>query len=211
MSKCGTNPKVIKSQERKAQQKDQRKHQEEEELTNEYWKDTEKHAIAKHSRKQEQDDKKHRELARKQENKQLIEEEEKKFASNKQAKQKKPSKFTPQNQRNAYIATLKKAQLLEEQQKQQNQDIQLNMDRDINPNHAADEEVVATTIDQETVEKHPEKRMKASWNAFLEKKYSSYQSMYPALNRGQIVEHMQKEWKNSPKNPMNQPHRAYNS
>jgi hypothetical protein len=42
-------------------------------------------------------------------------------------------------------------------------------------------------------DKHPEKRMKAAWNAFMEKKLPEYKAEYPNFKRAQLIDMIQKE------------------
>jgi hypothetical protein len=51
-------------------------------------------------------------------------------------------------------------------------------------------------------DKHPEKRMRAAWNSFLDKQMAIYRSAYPSLKRQQLINLMQKEFKKSPENPV---------
>jgi hypothetical protein len=52
------------------------------------------------------------------------------------------------------------------------------------------------------VDKHPEKRMKAAWNAFLDKKLPEYKSQYPNFTRNKLIDMIQKEFKKSTENPV---------
>lgn len=49
---------------------------------------------------------------------------------------------------------------------------------------------------------HPEKRMKAAWTAFFERKLDEYKREYPNLKRSQYVQMIQKEFKTSMDNPV---------
>ncbi len=42
-------------------------------------------------------------------------------------------------------------------------------------------------------DKHPEKRMKAAWTAFLEKNLPEYKAEYPNAKRSQLIDMIQKE------------------
>lgn len=51
-------------------------------------------------------------------------------------------------------------------------------------------------------DKHPEKRMRAAWNAFLEKNLPLYRTLYPGSKRAQLINFIQKDFKKSPENPV---------
>lgn len=51
-------------------------------------------------------------------------------------------------------------------------------------------------------DKHPEKRMRAAWNAFLEKQLPIYKIGYPSMKRNQLIHMIQKDFKKSPENPV---------
>ncbi|KAJ3104283.1 hypothetical protein HDU97_009359 [Phlyctochytrium planicorne] len=61
------------------------------------------------------------------------------------------------------------------------------------------------------VEKHPEKRMKSAWAAFEEREMVILKEENPGLRLSQLKQLLQKKWKKSPENPMNQVTAAYNS
>ncbi|KAJ3196823.1 hypothetical protein HK101_007543 [Irineochytrium annulatum] len=54
------------------------------------------------------------------------------------------------------------------------------------------------------VEKHPEKRMKSAWAAFEEREMPLLKEENPNLRLSQLKQMLQKKWKKSPENPMNQ-------
>ena len=51
-------------------------------------------------------------------------------------------------------------------------------------------------------DKHPEKRMRAAWNAYFEKQLPIYKAEYPSFKRNQLINMIQKEFKKSPENPV---------
>ncbi|KAJ3113429.1 hypothetical protein HDU96_003402 [Phlyctochytrium bullatum] len=61
------------------------------------------------------------------------------------------------------------------------------------------------------VEKHPEKRMKSAWAAFEEREMPILKAENPHLRLSQMKQLLQKKWKKSPENPMNQVAAAYNA
>ena len=54
------------------------------------------------------------------------------------------------------------------------------------------------------VDMHPEKRVKAAWNAFEQGRISQLRAENPSLRLSQIRQMLRKEWQKSPLNPLNQ-------
>ena len=111
-------------------------------------------------------------------------------------------------------------ELLKEHDKKENENPidEINVDEPyINPNYGKLEKktkdgisiIEASGIDNalqemklEDYDKHPEKRMRAAWNAFFEKQLPIYKENYPNLKRQQYINMIQKEFKTSPDNPV---------
>jgi Coiled-coil domain-containing protein 124 /Oxs1 len=74
-----------------------------------------------------------------------------------------------------------------------------------------DEVIDATGIDDilkqtdsknQSIDMHPEKRMKAAWANFVEEEMPKYRKENPSLKRSQILQIMSKEWQTHPNNPI---------
>lgn len=61
------------------------------------------------------------------------------------------------------------------------------------------------------VERHPERRAKSAYKAFVESEMPGLKEEFPGLRERQYKQKLQKMWKRSPDNPMNQEHVAYNA
>ncbi|RKO93678.1 DUF1014-domain-containing protein, partial [Blyttiomyces helicus] len=61
------------------------------------------------------------------------------------------------------------------------------------------------------IERHPEKRQKSAWAAFEEREMAIAKAESPGLRLSQYKALLQKKWKKSPENPMNQEQVAYNT
>ena len=61
-----------------------------------------------------------------------------------------------------------------------------------------------------SVEKHPERRMKAAFCVFEAREIPILRAENPSLKHSQILELLYKMWKKSPENPFNQLHVAHN-
>ena len=55
-----------------------------------------------------------------------------------------------------------------------------------------------------SIDRHPEKRVKSAYKEFEEKRYPDVKADNPTLKHSQIKQILQKEWKKSPQNPLNQ-------
>ncbi|KAJ3210027.1 hypothetical protein HDU67_005710 [Dinochytrium kinnereticum] len=71
--------------------------------------------------------------------------------------------------------------------------------------------VTPVQVNKGLVEKHPEKRMKSAWAAFEEREMPILKEENPGLRLSQLKQMLQKKWKKSPENPMNQAAVAYNA
>ena len=60
------------------------------------------------------------------------------------------------------------------------------------------------------LDRHPERRQKAKYNAFEEKRLPQLMQQNPGLRRTQLKQLLRKEWKKSPENPMNQDSLPFN-
>ncbi len=113
--------------------------------------------------------------------------------------------------------TLKR--LLEQNKDQKKEDIEeIDVEKEfVNPNFNQNEKynekgqeiIDVTGVDEALTElslteidKHPEKRLKAAWNAYFETQLPIFKAEYPNAKRSQLIEMIQKEFKKSPDNPV---------
>ena len=66
-------------------------------------------------------------------------------------------------------------------------------------------------VDSVKLDRHPERRMKAAFTAFEERMLPILKQDNPSLRLSQLKELLQKEWKKSPDNPLNQENVSYNA
>jgi len=57
--------------------------------------------------------------------------------------------------------------------------------------------------EKDTVDRHPEKRMKAAYAEFEERELPKLKAENPSLRLSQLKQILRKEWQKSPDNPMN--------
>ena len=67
------------------------------------------------------------------------------------------------------------------------------------------------SADSSKVDRHPERRFKAAYAAFEEKRLPEVEQEQPGLRRNQRVEVVRKEFEKSPDNPFNQVRAAYDA
>ncbi|KAJ3278263.1 hypothetical protein HK104_002515 [Borealophlyctis nickersoniae] len=61
------------------------------------------------------------------------------------------------------------------------------------------------------IERHPEKRVKSAWAVFEEREMPRLKAENPTLRHTQLKQMLQKMWKKSPENPMNQQAVSYDT
>jgi hypothetical protein len=61
------------------------------------------------------------------------------------------------------------------------------------------------------LDRHPEKRLKAAYNAFEESNLPRLKLENPNLRLSQLKQLLKKDWMKSPENPLNQRTISYNS
>lgn len=73
-----------------------------------------------------------------------------------------------------------------------------------------EEAIAALSVKQPEVDHHPEKRMKAAYQAFEDFNLPMLKAENPNLRLSQLKQLLKKEWMKSPENPLNQAHAAFN-
>lgn len=68
-----------------------------------------------------------------------------------------------------------------------------------------------SSVGEDKTDRHPEKRMKAAFNAFEEANMERLKQENPNLRLSQLKQLLKKEWMKSPENPMNQRTASYNT
>lgn len=76
--------------------------------------------------------------------------------------------------------------------------------------HGIDDFIKQDKLKEMENDRHPERRMKAAWNAYIEENFEKYRKENPGLRRNQILERLHKEFEKDPLNPMNASKKSYN-
>lgn len=173
------------------------------------WKDDKNPLKKKLEKQKAEEEKKRLKAERELDKKQQLNNEYKTIKSKKEKKgqgKKKVSRYQIQQNRMKYLQNLMKI----------NEDSKVvpvnNRPLEKNTNHE-DHGVMVDGVDDalnflegndKKVDRHPEKRRKAAWHVYQERRYAEIKAECPTLKRSQINERIFKEWQKSPENPMNQ-------
>jgi len=212
--KINSNPKAVEARERKEGVKREKQEKERKAKEDAQWVETDKHILGKEERKKQQEDKKNQEAERKKAARELLAREEAELNKS-YGKTLPPAKVTQ-----AEIARRKQIEELaakkrEEEEKEEEQEIEENINRIIaleRAEHGANY-LEARSVDDAlgrlstatgTPDKHPEKRLKATYAAFEEKNLPDVRAENPTLKLSQLKELLWKQWQKAPENPLNQ-------
>ncbi|XP_072924628.1 coiled-coil domain-containing protein 124 [Hemitrygon akajei] len=213
----GENSKSAAARARKAELKAAADAKLQRELEDAYWKDDDKHVMRKEQRKVEKEKKRMEVLERKKEIQRLLDEE---GSSVKPKVSKSP---TPVKITRAQIeATVKKEnvrQATEEVKEKPMSHLEVPLEENVNRILPNEDDIDARTIEDaiaalsttETVDHHPERRLRAAYTAFEDANMPRMKKENPNMRLSQLKQMLKKEWMKSPDNPMNQLHAAYNT
>jgi len=178
------------------------------------WAETDKDVLKKQQRKKEGEEKKLQEIQRRQQLKQLAVQEEqeleKKYGKPKESK---ITRAELQKQREIEALSQKKA---DEKAKKENDKIEENINRVIAEEknlYGAENYIEARSVEDavgsmsvldDKADRHPEKRLKASYLAYEEKSLPLLREENPSLKLSQLKEMIWKSWQKAPENPLNQ-------
>merc|ERR1712106_508001 len=216
MGKISTNPKSLESRERKATAAADSKAAKVKAKEDAFWHDDDKTKDKKDQRANDAVDKREAELARKKANKEAYEEE---MATLTSKPKKKKGNENANKVTRAMILQAQMAQMEKGKKKKSNKNvivpepepavpIEENLNKlDIHDGAQTVDEAIdmLTSSSGSKQDRHPEKRLKATFAKFEEERYESVKSENPSLKRSQLKEIIWKEWQKSPQNPMNQP------
>jgi len=211
--KFGNNTKAQEARERKETVKKEKQEKEKKAKEDALWTETDKHVLSKEQRKKEQEDKKRQELERKKAAREALEREEQELKKA-YAKNQPPPKITQ-----AEIARTREIEeIAARQRKEQEDKREIEIEENINRVIALERANLGTAyIEARTVDdvighmgaivspdKHPEKRVKATYAAYEEKNLPQFREENPTLKLSQLKELIWKQWQKSPENPINQ-------
>ncbi|GFS95408.1 coiled-coil domain-containing protein 124-B [Nephila pilipes] len=200
--KFGGNTKALEARERKEAVKYAEKEKKEREAEEALWKDDDKHLLRKQQRKEGKEKKKQEQQEKKLLSKMVYEEEMNSI---------KPVKATPTKVTRADIAnrveksvTASKSekQLMHDEKPLEENVNRLEVEGDVARN--VEDAIAILSIGEEKVDLHPEKRVKAAYQAFEERTLPLLKAENPNLRLSQLKQMLKKDWMKSPENPLNQ-------
>ncbi|KAG5862346.1 hypothetical protein JTB14_024862 [Gonioctena quinquepunctata] len=197
------NTKAVEARERKKQVKEETASKKKKEVDDAYWKDDDKQ-LQKKQQKKEAEEKKRLEALRRKADAKLLLEKELEEVPKKAVKP--PPKLT-RAQIGARVVIDTDKQDKKEKLVETHLDVPLieNINRiQIDGEEARTvEEAISVLGNKEDIDKHPEKRMKAAYNAFEERRLEELRIENPTLRLSQWKQMIFKEWQKSPENPLN--------
>ncbi|KAH8740187.1 hypothetical protein FG386_001848 [Cryptosporidium ryanae] len=218
----GVNQKAVEARERKLAAVLEKKRKEEERIEAEKWRDDDKHANRKLERKKDLINKQEEKNLRKQELKKLYEEEDAKFVSNKMkvntgnkltraeiakrtlmfAMKSSSSASNGQNDDSGHNDLLvENPNKIDKEMRMKSQESNIEY---ITASTLEDAVSVLTINDNAGVDKHPEKRQKAAWLAYVDNNLPILKKENPTFKRSQLLQLLQKMWKKATENPLNE-------
>uniref|UniRef100_H2XNC6 Coiled-coil domain-containing protein n=1 Tax=Ciona intestinalis TaxID=7719 RepID=H2XNC6_CIOIN len=211
----GTNTKAVEARARKAAQQAEKqdlKKKQEEDL---YWQDDHKINLRKQNRKEIQEKKKLETLNKKKELAELYEAEQSNLG--------KSAKPAPTKVSRADIEAQKqkeKAEKLVDEKRVSLEDVlEENINQTVANSLTNADAVEARSVSdaisalsvKEELDRHPERRLKASFKKFEEEYMPKLKAENPNLKLSQLRQTLRKMWQKSPENPMNQKSMSYNA
>jgi len=216
----GENSKAVTAKARKAEAKAVADAKKKQELEDAMWQENDKHVLKKEQRKDDKEKKRLEALERKKENQRLLDEESAALRAR------------PVKEIALGLGKVTRAQI-EETLRSEQQDTSKTEDKPKEPSHldtpleenvnriVPDEGTMeARTIEDaisvlstgpEDLDRHPERRMKAAYNAWEEVNMPRVKMENPGMRLSQLKQMLKKEWTKSPENPLNQRFANYNT
>ncbi|XP_056646238.1 coiled-coil domain-containing protein 124-like [Diorhabda sublineata] len=200
------NTKAVVARERKKQAKDEAISKKQKEIEDAYWKDDDKQIQKKQQKKEAEEKKRQETLKKKAEAKALLEKETNEIV--KKSSKPPPAVKVTRAQINARTAAVKSKTENTENKIETHLEAPLveNVNRLVIDGEEARtvDEAISLLGNKDDIDKHPEKRMKAAYLAYEEKRLRELKEENPTLRLSQLKQMIFKEWQKSPENPLNQ-------
>ncbi|XP_021848506.2 uncharacterized protein [Spinacia oleracea] len=223
--KMGVNSKAEEAKSRKAAAEAEKKDRETKQKEDQYWREAEGSKSKAAKKREEEEQKRAETAAKKAEARRLAELEEQEIEKSLKKLDKKATRVAgvsatkvteaelrrrkekeeEELQRKAEEAKKKNSRMAEEEEYEKIVLVQnTNRDDDFIEAHSVEEALAKISIAETLpVDKHPEKRLKASFKAFEESELPRLKADKPGLTHTQYKEMIWKLWKKSPDNPLN--------
>lgn len=208
----GINSKAEETRARREAVKVAERERKQKEEEDKYWEDNDKHVVKKQQRKEEKDRKRLDAAERKAANQEALKAEESLLKSKASSVRTKMTVADIQAERERKAAQAV-ANAAQKKKEEESEDVlQENPNQELAAALAAEgaiearsvEDAIAVlNVDGIPVDRHPEKRMKAAYNAFEEQELPRLKEENPNMRLSQLKQLLRKEWMKSPDNPMN--------
>jgi len=217
----GVNTKAAEARARKADKQSQEQERKAREAEDAYWQDDDKLAARKQQRKEQQEQKKLSQINKKKELDELYKSEME--AVSKTAKAPASSKVTRAQidsmKQTDKVAEERSAQLKKKNITVQDESIEDNINKVVSLSLSDGASAEARTVEEaisvlgadEELDRHPERRLKASFKKFEQEYLPLLKAENPNMRMSQLRQALRKAWQKSPENPLNQKHTAYNA
>ncbi|XP_035221999.1 coiled-coil domain-containing protein 124-like [Stegodyphus dumicola] len=203
--KFGSNTKSVEARERREAVKAAERERKEREAEEALWKDDDKHVLRKQQRKEEREKKKQEVQEKKLASKMAYEEEMNSI---------KPAKPAVTKVTRAEIEKLTEKSLAKPQKEPLH--IKTPLEENVNRLHvegevarSVDDAIAILSISNEKPDLHPEKRVKAAYQAYEERNLPRLKAENSNLRLSQLKQMLKKDWMKSPENPLNQRHAGF--
>ncbi|VDN96878.1 unnamed protein product [Rodentolepis nana] len=215
--KFGTNTKSQEVRERREAQKEQLKSRKAKEEEDAKWVEDDEHVVRKLQRKEVREAKRLEAIKKKQEIKKLHDEEMNSLQGAKTKIQTSTSNKLTQAQIASARARLEAehAILMRKTEKEVEKTDHLVENLNIfSPEETSartvEDAIKALSVSDDTPDKHPEKRFKTAYLAYVEKMMPILRAENPGMRHSQLNDKIYKMFQTAPENPRNQPHAKYN-
>ncbi|RZC33519.1 DUF1014 domain containing protein [Asbolus verrucosus] len=191
------HPRITALRERKKSAKGAEASNKQQKESDAYWQDDDKLIKKKQQRKEEQEKKREQQLAKKAENKLLLEKEMSGIKSGKVP----PPKLT-----RAQINSTVNVPKMDYKTKNSGESLSRNMNRipfEGEEARSVNEAISLLGGKSAQVDKHPEKRQKAAYSAYENRRLNELKTENPSLRLSQVKQMLFKEWQKAAENPMN--------
>ncbi|XP_068238040.1 coiled-coil domain-containing protein 124-like [Palaemon carinicauda] len=202
----GENSKAVVARARKAEAAAEEKAKKDKAIEDAYWNDDDKQVQKKMARKDEREKKRLADLEKKAELRALAKNEEEEVVPKVVPTPQKVTQY--QLQKN-----IEEREAARKNEEQKERDVTItemplveNLNRledEVISASGIDAAVAALSVDGDSTDLHPEKRMASAFRAFEEKRLPQMKKENPNLRLSQLKQMLRKEWQKSPENPLN--------
>uniref|UniRef100_A0A0A9XE38 Coiled-coil domain-containing protein 124 n=1 Tax=Lygus hesperus TaxID=30085 RepID=A0A0A9XE38_LYGHE len=199
------NTKAVAARERKATAKELEKKKKQQAEEDAYWEDDDKSVKKKQQRKEAAEQKKLEQLQKKAEAKALLEDEVGSVLNVRKQAVSKVTRSQIEEEKERRQAAAMSASAKPKVETHLSKPLEENINRLVVEGEEArsvDDAIRVLSLNPDAEDKHPERRMKAAYNAYEEKMLPVLKQENPGLRLSQLKQMIFKQWQTSPENPL---------